>query len=254
MLFIWQWRLWNTLAVQLSDREHLPSQREALGSICSICQRRTEVGKDVSSCGLSTGEGAGAHSLPPCWLVPWSELRRSLSVPVLWDPSFRLLVSTHFSGATKSHFRTKGPWVGLGLHTQVDLWRSEVWIHAKLLLGARQRAKGSAGQFFFFFSPPLLSSAGWKAASPSPLSQDYSTSHCFLPFHPLGCLSQGCLPGCHANKVPMVTRRRCCIPIGSLSLFKEKGDRYCLQGQTNKYISEKGQRGPSPRAVGGRML
>lgn len=68
--------------------------------------------------------------------------------------------------------------------------------------------------------PPFLSSAGRVACLPPPFFHR-TTSHYFHPSSPC-CLSLW-LPGCHANKVPMVTKRSCCISIGSTYLTKERG-------------------------------
>lgn len=113
-------------------------------------------------------------------------------------------------------------------------WRSKVWIHAQLLLSASQGAKRPAGPIFFssFSFPPQQDGK----MHPPPLFLRTTALPTAFSLPTLWLPLSG-LPGFHANKVPMVTRRRCCIPIGSL--YSKKRDRYCLQGQTNKYLSKK---------------
>lgn len=70
--------------------------------------------------------------------------------------------------------------------------------------------------------------------------------------HP-GCLSQGCQVAMPI-RFPWLPGGRCCIPIGSFYLLKGRGNVIASRGQTNKYISEKGQKLFQPRNFWGKNV
>lgn len=102
-----------------------------------------------------------------------------------------------------------------------------------LVLEAGQRAGHLSSPFSFLSKKegcfPLPSSTGLPPTTSIPPP--------FADFH--------WLPSCHANKVPMVTKQSCYIPIGGDCLPKEKGRPLCLQDKN---------KGLSPGSVRGQIL
>lgn len=109
-------------------------------------------------------------------------------------------------------------------------------------------------QLDLFFPPPfffLLS----KMERCIPLPSFSGPQHFPLlsPFPPSGCLSQGCQVSMPI-RFPWLQGGAAAFPQAA-SIYSKKRDRYCLQGQTNKYLSKKKDRSSvRPRAVGRRTL